>query len=235
MTPRPSRRRGAAALVAGLLLAAAVLPGAVAGAARETPADGTDSAFVVDLEADGDATVTLRLAYDLANEGDAAAFDRLRGDTANVTAAFERRLAGVANRTASETGREMTVGDAEASVTTEGDRGVVALSASWTNLAAVEGDALVVREPFASGFETDRRFVLRAPEGGAVVETSVEPDERGDGRVAWASGTDLSGFAATVDPGAGGVTDGALPTPLAPTLAAALAGVLAYGGWRRTR
>ncbi|WP_058367117.1 DUF7345 domain-containing protein [Haloparvum sedimenti] len=239
MTRQPRDSRGAVSLLAApfavLLVAAAVVPGAVAGtAAQGTPAADGDSAFVVDLEADGDATVTLRLVYDLADGDDEAAFDRLRENSSNVTAAFERRIAGVADRTASETGREMSVGDAAATVTTEGDRGVVALSVSWTNLAAVDEDRLVVREPFASGFDPDRTFVLRAPEGGSVVETTVEPDERGDGSVAWAPGTDLTGFAATVDSG-GGVTDGALPTPLAPTLAAALAGLLAYGGWRRTR
>lgn len=227
------RGRLVAGLVAALLIGTAIAPGVVGaqGAVAENR-----SAFVVELENDGDATVSLSLTYDLDDESDQAAFDRLRGDTGNVTERFDERLSRVANRTASEVSREMSVSDVEAEVATADGVGVVTLSASWSNLATVDGDRLVVEEPFANGFQPDRPFVLVAPEGHALADTTV-PADRSEGAVAeWSVGTDLTGFSATLAPREavdGETTSESLPTPLASMLAAGLVALLGYAGWRR--
>jgi hypothetical protein len=220
-------------LVAALLIGAAVAPGAVS--AQEAVADDR-SAFVVDVEEDGDATVSLSLTYALDDESDEAAFDRLREDTANVTQRFDERLSRIANRTASETGREMSVSDVEAAVTTTDGVGVLTLSATWSNLAAVEGDRLVVESPFANDFRPNRPFVLVAPDGYALTDTAV-PADRSEGPVTeWNAGTDLTGFSVTLAPSEavdGATTSESLPAPLASVLAAGLVALLGYAGWRR--
>jgi len=107
--------RSALALSAVLLFAALAAPGAVA--AADGPATTTDaapeesSAFVVELDADGDATVTLVLTYDLADGDDEAAFEALRDRPEEVTARFDDRMSRIADRTAAETDREMSVSD----------------------------------------------------------------------------------------------------------------------------
>jgi len=236
--------RSALTLSAVLLLSALVAPGAVAAADGPATTDAVaeeGSAFVVELDADGDATVTLVLSYDLADGDDEAAFEALRERPENVTANFGDRMSGIADRTAAETDREMTVSDARADVESADGTGVVRLSASWTNLAAVEGDRLVVSEPFASEFRPDRQFVVVAPDGYALADATVPADsttaadDAGSATATWTAGTDLSGFSATLVPGdaADAATDGSLPTPLAPTLALVAGGLLAYVGWRR--
>lgn len=227
----------------GTLFAPAVAVADASDATEPTvPTVQEGSAFVVELEPDGDATVTLALAYDRSDGDEEAAFERVRDRSENVTARYAERLSRIADRTSTATGREMAVSRAEMNVSATGDVGVIRLSASWTNLAAVDGDRLLVSEPFASEFRPDRPFVLVAPEGYAIGDTSVDPDattpvaETTPATAEWTAGTDLSGFSATLAPSdaTGSVTDGSLPTPLVPTLALVSVGLLAYAGWRRT-
>ncbi|WP_435094514.1 DUF7345 domain-containing protein [Halorubrum sp. N11] len=230
-----------AAVAAFALVGVLLAPGAAAldGPGAE-PAAEEGSAFVVALEPDGDATVSLVLTYDLADADDEAAFEDLRERPENVTARFDDRIARIADRTATQVDREMSVSDVRTEIESGDGTGVVRLSATWTNLAVVDGDRLVVSEPFASEFRPDRPFVLVAPDGYALADTTVEADATtaSDGSDAstaeWAAGTDLSGFSAAFAPSdAAGVTDGSLPTPLVPTLALLVAGLLGYAGWRR--
>lgn len=237
-------RRGLLVAVATIALFGTLFAPAAAlddGAATEPAIEG-GSAFVVELDPDGDATVALVLTYELADADDETAFERLRENSGNVTTRFEERLSRIADRTAATTGREMTVSNATMDASTTDGTGVVRIAASWTGLAAVDGDRLVVSEPFAGEFRPDRPFVLVAPDGYAIADASVDPNattpagEAGPATAEWAAGTDLSGFSATIAPtdAAEGTTDGSLPTPLAPTLALVAAGLLAYAGWRRT-
>ncbi|RLM67489.1 hypothetical protein DVK05_12245 [Halorubrum sp. Atlit-8R] len=248
-----SPRARPVAAVAVLTLLAVIAVGGAAGAtdigpAADSPATTADgsvavseadslvganrSAFVVAVAADGDATVTLRLTYDLTDADEAAAFERIDGDAANATARFRDRLSAVAARTVDATGREMRVSDAEATVSTAADVGTIRLTASWSNLAAVDGHRLTVAEPFASDFRPDRAFVLVGPDGYAVANASVPAAATTDAGAAWEPGTDLTGFSATFAPTANS-TAGSLPTPLAPTLALIAVGALGYAGWRR--
>jgi len=230
-----------AAVTAAAVLGALIAPGVAAadGPGTESAVE-TGSSFVVTLDADGDATVALVLTYDLADDADEAAFEELRQRPENVTDQFGARMTPIADRTAAETGREMSVSDVRTDIDSTNETGVVRLSATWTDLAAVDGDQLVVSEPFASAFQLDRSFVIVAPDGYALADATVEADATNpaDGTTAasaeWEAGTDLSGFSATLTPAeAGGVTDTSLPTPLIPTLAMLVAGLLGYAVWRR--
>lgn len=220
MIGRASDRRIGTVLGLLAVLAVLVTVGTVTGSAAsagETAPASVDApteraAFVVELSADGSATVTTVYTYDLATDDDRAAFRSLNNDDgalANVTARYASRMEGVAATAETESGREMSISDPVAELRTvdDGDTGLVALSVTWEGLAAVEGDQLVVGEPFASGFEPDRQFLLVAPDGYRLADASPAPTATGDGRAEWAAGTDLTGFAATVEPDPEATTD----------------------------
>lgn len=207
------RRHGRAAVVLATLAALAlVVTVATVGTAEAATTDANTAstyfdqpAVVVELGTDGSATVTTVYTYDLTTDDEREAFRGLEGDDraiANVTARYRDRLSRVADTAADETGREMAVTDATAELRTidDGDTGVVALSVTWEGLAAVDGDRLTVTEPFASGFEADRRLLLVAPDGYRLAAMSPSPDAVTDGRAEWATGSDLSGFSVTVEP-----------------------------------
>jgi len=185
----------------------------------------------VELQADGDATVTLVVTQPVADESERAAFDQL--NATSMAERFETRMQQVAERTAAETGRTMTVSDVETTVETTDETGVVELSVTWTNLAAVEDDRLTVAEPFASGFEPDRPLVLTAPDGYTIDSATVTPVQNDGTAARWSVGTDLSGFSTVVTADASSSGD-ALPTGLVPGLAVLLgSGLLARVFGRR--
>lgn len=156
------------------------------------------SGFVIELEETGDATVSLVLTYDLEDEQDLDSFEQMRANTVNTTDRFESRLSRIAERTAVETDREMSVSDPEMTVETQGERGVIRLSVSWTNLAATQDETLHVSEPFSNEFDPDRPLVLIAPDGYTFADSTVTADSTGTQTAQWDSGTDLSGFATTI-------------------------------------
>lgn len=182
-------------LVAAVLTVAAVGGAGVASAEEPPPED----AFVVELQPDGDATVTVSVGFDLTTDGERAAFDELRENESARTAIRDRfadRLATVANETEHDVDREMSVASPSVALSTtdDGATGVVAISATWNGLAERQDGRLVVSEPFASGFAPDRRFVVRAPDGYALDATAPEPDSRTDRAATWSAGSELSEF-----------------------------------------
>jgi MYXO-CTERM domain-containing protein len=189
----------------GTVTGSAATADAGTGAGVEAAAPTERPAFVVELSADGSATVTTVYTYDLTTDDERAAFRSLRDDDsalANLTARYADRMAAVAAAAENETGREMAISDpvAELRTVNDGDTGIIALSVTWDGLAAVEGDRLAVGEPFASGFEPDRAVLLVAPDGYRFAEVSPAPSATGDDTAEWAAGTDLTGFAATLEP-----------------------------------
>lgn len=66
-------------------------------------------------------------------------------------------------------------------------------------MAGAEGDRLLVTEPFASGFSTDRPFTLVGPDGYELTDATPEPDDRTAQSATWAAGTSLEGFAVTLE------------------------------------
>jgi PGF-CTERM protein len=142
----------------------------------------------------------------------------IREDPTPFTDQFTDRMRRTVRAAENATGREMAVTDASIAFRTEGDTGVVEQSVTWTGLAAVEGDRLVVTEPFASGFEPDRQFRVTAPDG-YDLDATPTPDGTSDGAATWDAGTSLDGFEVTASspetpmatatpPGGGTATDG---------------------------
>lgn len=195
----------AALATTGLLVA--TLSGV--GAANVPTADG----LVVDIDDDGDATVTLVRTFELTSADEREAFEELAADeTARNALAerFEARMATVATNAGTATDRGMEVADATAETRTEADGsiGIVRLSVSWEGLARTDGTRLVVSEPFASATTVDRPITLVAPDG-YTIEATPTPDERRQGgqRATWEAGTDLGGFEATMTDDARATTD----------------------------
>lgn len=192
-----------------------------------------DPAFAVAIDAEGNADVHVTYAFELADQDRRAAFQELR-DNETATAAFEsrfaERMATVAADAAAATGRETSVEGVDVAFRTVENTGVVEVSVDWNGLAAVDGDRLVVTEPFASGFEADRPVHLRGPAGSAVTSATPSPDSADGAWHEWAAGTDLSGFEVVLEStgdanGGDGATDGGIGPGFGAV--AALLGVLA--------
>ncbi len=186
-------------LLTGLTLAVVLVSATVAPAAAT---QATTPSLTVDLRADGDAEVTVVSTFDLDSDDERAAFDELRSnDTAReaYTARFADRWRAVAANTAEETGREMTVSDASLELTREGSTGVATFTVTWTNLAAVEDGTVRLFEPFNSGFEPDRRFVVVLPDGYDLRRASGERTSRTDGRIVYDADAQFDTFGVVAD------------------------------------
>lgn len=205
MTDATSPRRYGS-LAFGVALALLLVASAVAlggSAAAQDGAGAPTEPFVVALEDDGSARVTLTVTFDLTTDAERRAFERLRNnDTARraFRDGYADGLRAVAATAENRTGREMSVTDPAAELRRANDTGVVALSVTWSGLARVEGDRLVVREPFASDYQPDRRFVVRAPDGHELSSVSPEPDARDGSTARWDAGTSLDGFRVVAAP-----------------------------------
>lgn len=183
-----------------------VLLTSVVGGAAATTADSTQyshdgppeaPAFVVDLAADGDATVTVSYTYNLSDADRKAAFQDLRNSSSvreDFRDRFESRLQRVANSSENATGREMSVDNATLDLRTEGDTGIVTASVQWNGIAAVDADRVTLTEPLASGFTSERTVHVYAPDGYTVSSAAPSPGDRTEGHLQWASDTDLTGF-----------------------------------------
>lgn len=164
-------------------------PGAAHGEDRE--------AFVVDLDTEGTAEVSVTYTFVLDSDEERSAFEELQeNETAQSGFAerFERRLTTVAEEASEATDREMDVGEAHLSLESQGGVGLVTLTVSWTNLAAVDGDQLVVTEPFASGFEPDRPFTIYAPDEYALTSVTPKPASNSAASANWEADASLEGF-----------------------------------------
>lgn len=192
---------------AAVALAAALALGAVAAPAAAQPEQNQNAepSIVVEVQADGDAVVTLTATYDLTSQAERDAFESMQNDEEareNATRRYAERLDSIAKSASERVDRQMRVPADGASLELEkrGEVGVVRYSATWENLAAVEGDRLVVTEPFASNYGTDRPFVLVAPDGYAVTSASPGADADGSASATWNAGAELDGFEATMEP-----------------------------------
>lgn len=177
-------------------------------AAMPAAAQPDEEQFLVELDAEGNADVSMTFAYDLDSDDERAAFEALRENTTAQTASierFENRVTAVADDASAATDREMSVRSADIELYRSGDVGGVVLSLQWTNLAALDGDRLTVTEPFASGFDPDRPFAVVLPDGYDIATTTPEPSSVDDSTVTWDAGVTLDDFelAAEADAGTG--------------------------------
>lgn len=196
-------RKSIGTLLVGLLCCVVCVTVLAGGAAAQTDDPATpaenESSVLVEVNADGAADVTVAYTFDLDDGEEQEAFDELRTDEAAL-AEFRDRLAErfgtVAESASEETGREMSVSNAEVQTNKIDRTGVVTVSLTWSGLAAVTNDQLTVTEPFASGFEPDRPLYVTFPDGYEVTSNTPETAEQGDQYLVWEAGTDLSGFEA---------------------------------------
>lgn len=182
-----------------VVLVVLVLASAGAPAAGATPSQATKPSFIVDLNDDGSARLTLTLTYDLSTESERAAFEEIETNESareQARTAFRERMRQVASDAENETGREMAIANARIKLATanDGSTGVIRLHVTYDGLAAVDDGRLRVTAPFSSGFDPDRRFVVTGPEGYEVASASPNPVDQNSTSVAYAAGTDLSGF-----------------------------------------
>jgi len=171
---------------------------AVAGAGDVgTGSDADYSAFIVEVDQDGEAEVHVRYTFDLDDESRQAAFEELQNSESERAAfaeQFEERMAAIAADASAETDREMSVTNATVELETVEETGVVTVSLGWHSLAAVTDDGFALTEPFATGFESDRPLHVVFPDGYTISSASPEPDGNDEQRVVWNDGTDLTGF-----------------------------------------
>lgn len=198
------------AVVLGLVLVGAsglLVVGVATGSAAGASTDGAGTAFVVELEEDGDATVALRLTFDLEGETDRRALDRIRANRTAITARFEDRLGAVVDRAAARTDRPMRISGADLTVDADDGTGRVEIAVQWTALAAVEGERLVVAAPFGAGFDPPGRFVIEPPAGYTLDDASPSPTASSEAGVSWGPDAALDGFEAAFVPAESGSTD----------------------------
>lgn len=192
------------------LLVAAVAPAAAV--------HDTGGRLVVALEADGDATVTRVTHYDLTNESERRAFERLESnETARQKRAerFRAYLQRGAERGGESTGREMAVSEVSVNLTRGDENGTVRLRATWSNLASTDDRRVAVSEPFAGGFPVNRTLAVRGPDGYARAGTNPPPGRALRNVAYWGADEDLSGFRAIFAD-----RDAATPTSRTPTATA---------------
>lgn len=185
------------------VVATLVMASGAAGATARAEEPSTEPAFVIALDADGGARVTLTVAFDLTTDGERSAFESLReNETARErrAAQFAARLQTVAASAETATGREMAVRDPGVTFARQNETGVVSLSVTWAGLAAREGNRLVLREPFTSGFDPDRAFSVVGPEGYELATVHPAPTSRTANSATWDAGTRLDSFATTFAP-----------------------------------
>lgn len=197
-----------------LLVGVAVVGYAIAGSTGDSaiPHSTDEPGFVVDLEENGDATVVVTHTFDLDDDARAQAFEDLREsetEREEFRQRFESRMSDVADDASVATDREMSISDADIELETVEGTGIVRLSVNWNGLAAASDDSLVVTEPFASDFTSDRPFHVVIPDSHEVSTVMPAPAEQHDTYLTWATGADLDGFELIVSP-AEAADDGAV-------------------------
>lgn len=222
--------------VAGLLVVASAAPAAAA----------TEPSVTVALSSDGTANITITSTFDLDDDAETAAFEELRNNETvreTYTDRFRDRWRALANATAASTGREMAVDDVSLELTRDGSTGVATVTATWSGLAAVDGDRLTLSEPFASGFTTDRPVTIVLPDGYDVAAADPEPSNVDGTALTYDAGTEFGGFELVAERGDAGdgsgtdSTDGSTTGGSAPGFGvlAALAALAAAGLLARRR
>lgn len=190
-------RGSVGAVVGALILTTTLILPATGLAAAQS--DDLEPAVIVNPEADGDGNLTIRLTHDLTTETEQAAFEAIRQEETTrekLLSRFEERMSTLANSTSLAVDREVRVDstDIEVFQSADGDVGVVRLTATIDNLAAVNDGQLKLSEPLSSGFESDRDVIVTVPESMTVEKVTPEPTDRTDTRLHWEAGTVFEDF-----------------------------------------
>ncbi|MFO7926229.1 MAG: DUF7345 domain-containing protein [Halobacteriota archaeon] len=176
-----------AARIAVVCCIATLALGGLAGsaAAVDTPANGQ---FVVELEPNGDANVVFTDEFDLTDPDDRAVFEDARDDPELRAAAaqqFRQEMQFISDEASADLDRELRVGEVTVETTVDGETGIVAYQFRWENLARVDGDRIVLSEPFSTYDSLDRELIVIAPEGGELTSVSPQPERLGEEAATW--------------------------------------------------
>lgn len=169
-------------------------------AAEPLPAE---PAFIVALDDDESARVTVTITFDLTTDSEREAFEAFRENTTaheRRTDQFATRMQAIAAKAENTTGRTMQIREPDIAFATQNETGIVALSVAWDGLAVREGDRLVLREPFADGFSTDRQVTIIGPDGYELTAVTPSPRTQNRNTATWQAGTEFDGFRVTFTP-----------------------------------
>jgi len=176
----------------------------VAGAPIASGQTPTDTTSTVALQSDGNATVTVTYAFDLETSTEAAAFDELEADTTareRLASSFQTDMNAVADNTASQTNRSMSVHNATVSFDRTDTVGEASVRVEWVNLARVtDDDQLTLAEPFSASFTPDGTFRVIAPAGHTITSATPAPASQTATTATWDANATLDGFAVRTAP-----------------------------------
>lgn len=184
-----------AAVFCVLLLVGSPLAGIGAAQEDDDGPEPIDGRFLVELEADGDAQVSLERHYDLTNDTERRAFEALHEDEAarqRKADQVQQDTEYVNNVADDETDRDMAVGNVTVETSVDGDVGTVTSRFTWENLAAVEDGQLVLAEPFSLYDQLDRELVVVVPDDYEITSATPDPDEQNATTASWEGFTSFS-------------------------------------------
>jgi hypothetical protein len=185
--------------ILAVLCIVALLAGAAAGTTAADPADRADATdrpvtdrLVVELDANGNADAVAIETFDLTVPRQRAVFENVR-DSEQFRRAAAERFRGGMQSISEEAGadRRLRVGEVTVETGVGGETGAVAYRFRWENLAAVEGDRIVLSEPFSAYPSLDRELVVVAPEGYELEGVSPRPERRADSTASWPGMTEF--------------------------------------------
>ena len=145
--------------VVALLLVFALAGTPAVGAAQETTTD-TETVIQIQLQENGDARWSVITEFNLTDENETAAFERLRAEFESGSGSGARSVAvfrEAADRVSQQTDREMEITDVERTSDIEAGNGSqtgrLTLSFTWTNFAStVDNRAIAVDDAFRGGW-----------------------------------------------------------------------------------
>lgn len=171
----------------GLLCIVTLSFGVLAGtvAAVDAPANGQ---LIVELDANGDADAVFTDEFDLTDPRQRAAFENAReNEELRRQAAIQFRggMQSISDEANAGIDRELRIGAVTVETMVDGDTGIVAYRFRWENLATVDGDRIVLSEPFSTYDRLDRELIVIAPEGYELASVSPQPARRGEDVASW--------------------------------------------------
>lgn len=153
----------------------------------------------VEIATDGDARWTIVHSFNLTDENDTRAFDRLaaefeRGEVGGGHLATMERAAAAASEA---TGREMTVRNVSRETTVVDGTGRLVTRLTWTSFARVSGDSIRVEDAFAlasgswlPGLAADEQLVVGPPPGYRI-DSAPSADSFRNGSLVWVGPTEF--------------------------------------------
>lgn len=150
--------------------------------------EAADGRMIVELHTDGDADVVFTEEFNLSDTEQRAVFEDAEDDEAFRAEAAEQFREGM-QRVSAEANegldRELRVGEVTVETIRDGGVGTVGYQFRWENIARLDGDRIVLSEPFSTYDSLDRELIVLAPEGGELTDVSPQPQRQGTDVASW--------------------------------------------------